>query len=91
MVGEACRQISDSDSSTLQNVLFTSALVVQEGSSDVEMMTSLRPSKLTNTRDSAWFDFAISSFRLKRDMGDELFGTSKSGREIPPTARAAPI
>ena len=61
MVGEACRQLSDIEDFTLQNVLIKAALVVKEGST-VEIMTSVRPSRLTDFLNSAWFDFTICSF-----------------------------
>ena len=61
MAGEACRQLSNTDDFTVQNVLIKNALVVREGAT-VEIMTTLRPSRLTDSLDSEWYDFAISSF-----------------------------
>lgn len=61
MAGEACRQLSTAEGFTLQNVLITNALVVKDGAA-VEIMTTARPSRLTDFLDSEWFDFTISSF-----------------------------
>lgn len=45
---------------TLRNVVVHSALVVSEGK-PVEILTTLRPVRLTNTLNSAWWEFSIVS------------------------------
>lgn len=61
MVGEAIRQISMDDYSfELRNVIASTALVLSEAK-PVEIITSLRKHKLTNTLDSQWFEFTIAS------------------------------
>ncbi|KAF5970834.1 fumonisin cluster-polyketide synthase [Fusarium bulbicola] len=61
MAVEAVRQVAgspDIEGFTFKSVVVQSALVLTE-SKPVEMITSLRPVKLTNTLDSAWWDFCI--------------------------------
>lgn len=61
MAGEASRQLSSTEDFTLQNVLIKNALVMREGAT-TEIMTTLRPYRLTDSLDSEWYDFTISSF-----------------------------
>ena len=61
MAGEAIRQISGSDAYFLRNLIVKSALVLQEEET-VEIITTMKPYRLTNSLDSKWYDFAISSF-----------------------------
>jgi acyl transferase domain-containing protein len=62
MVGEAVSQISGNRDYTVRNVTINiaSPLVVR-GNESLELITSLRPYKLTTTAESAWFDFSIIS------------------------------
>jgi hypothetical protein len=61
MVGEASRQLSGIRDYTVQNALIKTALVLKEGS-PIEIITSLRPHPLTDSLDSVWYDFSISSY-----------------------------
>jgi len=62
MAGEAVRQIGfDEISFSMRHTVVGTALVLREGE-DTEIMTSLRPVHLTDTLDSAWFEFTISSY-----------------------------
>jgi SAM-dependent methyltransferase len=61
MTGEATRQLSGISDYTMQNILISTALVMKEGET-IEIVTSLRPSRLTDSLDSLWYDFSISSF-----------------------------
>ena len=61
MAGEAIRQVTTTEDFTLRQVAIQTALVLQD-SKAVEMMTSLRPLRLTNALDSVWYEFSISSF-----------------------------
>ncbi|KAG7414885.1 Highly reducing polyketide synthase FUM1 [Fusarium oxysporum f. sp. raphani] len=61
MAVEAVRQVAGSletEGFTLKSVVVQSALVITE-SKPVEMLTSLRRVRLTNTLDSAWWEFCI--------------------------------
>ena len=61
MAGECIRQMSGvADGYSLRRVVTHSALVLTD-SKPVEMITALRPHRLTDSLDSAWFDFTISS------------------------------
>ena len=61
MAGECIRQISGvADGYSLRHVIIHSALVLTD-SKPVEMITALRPHRLTDSLDSPWFDFTISS------------------------------
>ena len=61
MVGEAVRQISGVDDYSLRNMVIKTGLVLQD-SHDAEIITSLRPVRLTATLDSTWYEFSISSY-----------------------------
>ncbi|TVY20219.1 Highly reducing polyketide synthase FUM1 [Lachnellula arida] len=61
MVGEAIRQLTASEDYTVRNVTLTAAMVLED-SKDTEVMTSLRPSRLTVALDSAWYDFTVTSY-----------------------------
>lgn len=62
MMGEAIRQISGSDAYTIRNLMVKSALVLPDIET-TEMMTSLRPSRVTEHVSSPhWFDISISTF-----------------------------
>ena len=61
MAGEAIRQITDVDDFTLRHVVIKTALMLQDPKG-LEVMTSLRPVRLTTALDSIWHDFSISSF-----------------------------
>lgn len=61
MAGEAVRQITELDETfRLRHVIVRMACVVSEGR-PIEMITTLRPCRLTDTRDSKWWEFSIAS------------------------------
>ncbi|KAH8805416.1 hypothetical protein F5884DRAFT_846143 [Xylogone sp. PMI_703] len=61
MAAEAIRQITGvQDGVSLRKVVVTTALVVNEGA-PTEFITSLRPHRLTDSLDSQWWEFTISS------------------------------
>ncbi|RYP54562.1 hypothetical protein DL768_000622 [Monosporascus sp. mg162] len=62
MVGEAARQISGLPDYTCREVNITNALVLHKGE-ETEVITVLKATRLTNSLDSSWHDFEISSFR----------------------------
>lgn len=61
MAGECIRQMTGvTDGYSLRHVIAHSPLVLTD-SKPVEMITALRPHRLTDSLDSSWFDFTISS------------------------------
>lgn len=61
MVGEAVRQITGIEEAyALRHVLVSSALLLTEGH-PTEIVTSFRPYRLTDSLDSSWWEFTISS------------------------------
>lgn len=61
MAGEAVRQLSAEDEDfSLRRVVVKNALVLQE-SARMEMMTNLRPMRLTDSLNSTWYEFSIAS------------------------------
>ena len=62
MAGEAVSQLSGASDYTVRNVTIidTSPLIIQPGES-LEIITSLRPHRLTTTVESVWYDFSILS------------------------------
>jgi acyl transferase domain-containing protein len=60
MAGEAIRQLSGSSDYTARRINITAALVLH-GGKPVEIITNLRPVRLTTSLDSSWYDFTISS------------------------------
>lgn len=62
IVGEAIRQVSESqDSYTLRRVVLSSALVLSDAT-PTEVVTTFRPVRLTDSLDSQWWDFTIASY-----------------------------
>ncbi|RYP07500.1 hypothetical protein DL765_009144 [Monosporascus sp. GIB2] len=63
MVGEAIRQVSGRDTTgfTLRQVDISAALVLQS-SEAAEVVTHLRPVRLTTSLDSDWYEFSIVSY-----------------------------
>ncbi|KAJ5783184.1 hypothetical protein N7457_004958 [Penicillium paradoxum] len=61
MIGEAVRQVTGVEEGfKLRNVIVSTALVLNEGP-PVEIMTTLRRHRLTDSLDSEWWEFAIAS------------------------------
>ncbi|KAI9037118.1 lovastatin diketide synthase LovF [Aspergillus affinis] len=62
MVGEAIQQISGTPEYSVKNVFMRNALVLKETNTEAaEIITSLRPTKLTDHLDSQWYDFSITA------------------------------
>lgn len=61
MIGEAIRQMTGSEVYTIQNLIINAAMVLQE-SGTIEVITTMKPARLTDSANSSWFDFSISSF-----------------------------
>ncbi|KND94632.1 Lovastatin diketide synthase LovF [Tolypocladium ophioglossoides CBS 100239] len=61
MIGEAVRQVTGAEEAfKLRNVVVSTALVLNEGK-PVEIMTTLRRHRLTDSLDSEWWEFTIAS------------------------------
>ncbi|KAH0559951.1 hypothetical protein GP486_003526 [Trichoglossum hirsutum] len=88
MAGEAVRQLTGSSDYTVRHTVIKTALVLHE-SEGTEMMTSLRPARLTDSLDSVWYDFTIMSYNgtswIKRCVGQVRAGPAHaivdSGRD----------
>lgn len=62
MAGEAVRQLTGfEDSYALRHVVLSKALVMQEGN-ETEVVTNLRPQRLTDSANSQWWEFTIASY-----------------------------
>ncbi|KAI1379651.1 fatty acid synthase S-acetyltransferase [Hypoxylon crocopeplum] len=62
IAGEAVRQISEENEGfSIRNIIVSMALVLAEGK-PTEMMTTFRPHRLTNSLNSSWWEFTVSSF-----------------------------
>ncbi|KFZ17687.1 hypothetical protein V501_01603 [Pseudogymnoascus sp. VKM F-4519 (FW-2642)] len=61
IVAEALRQLTQTEDFTFRDIVVMTALVLHEDN-DAELMTSLKPMRLTKTLDSSWYDFAVSSY-----------------------------
>ncbi|GAT19497.1 fatty acid synthase S-acetyltransferase [Aspergillus luchuensis] len=61
IVGEAMRRITSIPQYTVHRLHMNNALLLQAGT-PVELITNLRPAKITSVSDSAAFEFTISSF-----------------------------
>lgn len=78
MAGEAIRQLTGSTDFSVRRVHFNQAFVLQQGE-PVEVITHLRPVRLTNSLDSAWHDFSVSSLNgsswIKHSFGQVRAGS----------------
>ena len=85
MAGEAIRQITQIHDFTVRQVVIGAAMVLNEGKT-TEIMTHLRPVRLTDTLDSSWYGFAISSHNgtswIKHCVG-QVRGGSEYQRTTP--------
>ncbi|EMD88582.1 hypothetical protein COCC4DRAFT_154765 [Bipolaris maydis ATCC 48331] len=62
MAGEAIRQLTGIEEAySLSHMVLSQALMLQEGV-DTEIVTNLRPIRLTDTADSQWWEFSIASY-----------------------------
>jgi SAM-dependent methyltransferase len=83
MAGEAVRRVTGSSDYSLRNVFIRSALIIEDS---VEIMTSLRPEKLTDHVDSLWFDFTISTFqngKWKKHIVGQVRGGAEQEYGVP--------
>jgi len=81
MIGEAIRQLFGSAEYTLRRVAITTALVLSEDVS-LEIVTNLRPLRLTTSLDSEWYEFSLSSLS-GHTWTKHITGQVKSGAKFP--------
>ncbi|KAI8626510.1 hypothetical protein F5Y19DRAFT_466325 [Xylariaceae sp. FL1651] len=78
MAGEAMRQVSGAKDVALRQITIASALIL--GPHPTETILSLRPHKLTNSLDSSWHEFTISSYDVtSNSWAKHCFGLVKAG------------
>lgn len=65
MVGEAIRQVTGFTSFSISQLFMQSPMILQEGT-PTEIVTNLRPLKLTDSLDSSWYEFTVSAFDGKQ-------------------------
>ncbi|KAI1388535.1 putative polyketide synthase [Hypoxylon trugodes] len=62
LAGEAIRQLTEiEDGFSIRNIKVTMALVLSEGK-PTEMLTSFRPHRLTDSLNSPWWEFTVTSY-----------------------------
>lgn len=83
MAGEAVRQVSGSTDFTVREVNIINALVLHDQQAK-EVMTHLKPSRLTTSLDSSWYDFEISSLDGDR-WTKHAIGQVRGGSNYGPT------
>ena len=95
MAGEAIRQVTGSEQYTIRNLYMKTPLVLR-GPESAELLTSLRPVRLTDTADSTWFEVTIMAYQneswKKHCVGQVRAGTSGFylPRETNPYPRSLP-
>lgn len=88
MAGEAIRQIAGIDQTfRLRHIIVSTALVIAEGK-PTEMITTLRPHRLTDTLNSKWWEFVIASHNghtwTKHCTGEVMAQAEPLGRSSNP-------
>lgn len=83
MMGEAIRQVLGTEAYQLRNLMVKSALMIAEGA-DVELMTTMRPYRLTELTNSSWHEISISSFN-GTSWEENCVAQGKSGDDVPDT------
>lgn len=86
---EATRQITESTEFSLKNIHLKNGLLLQP-TSDVELLTSFRPVRLTNSIDSIWFEFTICSYNGGRWTKHCVGQTRPGADHQPPTKTIHP-
>ena len=80
MACEAARQVSGAETFSLSHVDIHTALVLQE-TQTVELVTTLKPVRLTSTLDSEWFELTVSSYDGKTWV-KHVAGTIRPGTDV---------
>ncbi|PHH89840.1 hypothetical protein CDD83_5136 [Cordyceps sp. RAO-2017] len=79
MMGEAIRQTTGSESYTLRNMVVKAALMF-EASETVELMTRMKPVRLTDSANSSWSDLSIMALR-KGTWAEHCVAQGKAGQQ----------
>lgn len=83
MAAEAMRQLSGAEDVALRQITIASALIL--GPEPIETILSVRPHKLTNSLDSSWYEFSISSYdETSNSWAKHCFGFVRAGSSNPP-------
>ncbi|KAI1416673.1 hypothetical protein F5Y13DRAFT_205511 [Hypoxylon sp. FL1857] len=83
MAAEAIRQISNAQDVAFRQVTVASAMIL--GPDTTETILSMHPHRLTNSLDSAWYDFTISSYDdASKSWTKHCFGLVRAGSDQPP-------
>ncbi|KAJ6008477.1 Acyl transferase/acyl hydrolase/lysophospholipase [Penicillium herquei] len=78
MIGEALRQLNGSQNGfKLRKTVISTALILQDNGSPVEIMTTLRRNRLTIAADSDWWEFTIAAHNGS-NWTKHCFGEAKS-------------
>lgn len=80
MACEAVRQLSGAEAFSLSHVDIQTALVLQE-TQTVEMITALKPVRLTSTLDSEWYEFSVLSYDGKTWV-KHVAGSIRPGTDV---------
>lgn len=90
MAGEAIFQLTDVRDYTIKNLELNKALVLYNDKS-IEIVTSLRPQRLTSSLDSDWYEFSIVSYDGAA-WNKHCVGLVRAGRASPnPPRRSQPL
>ncbi|KAI3392455.1 hypothetical protein diail_5699 [Diaporthe ilicicola] len=81
MAGEAIYQVTNIRDYTIRNMELNKAMVLHNDKS-TEVITSLRPQRLTSTSDSDWFEFELVSYD-GASWNKHCSGLVRSGRASP--------
>ncbi|OTA94899.1 hypothetical protein M434DRAFT_70407 [Hypoxylon sp. CO27-5] len=80
IAAEATRQLSGAQDVTFRQVTIASALIL--GIETIETIISMHPHKLTNSLDSSWYDFTISSYDERSNSWTKhCFGLVRAGSD----------
>ncbi|KAI1125318.1 acyl transferase domain-containing protein [Nemania abortiva] len=80
MAAEAMKQLSGTQDVSLSQVTIASALIL--GPEPTETILSMRPHKLTNSLDSPWYEFTISSCdETSNSWSKHCFGLIRAGSD----------
>ncbi|KAL4863599.1 hypothetical protein BDV12DRAFT_206352 [Aspergillus spectabilis] len=86
MAGEAARQLSpDTPDYSIKNMVIKSPLLMKE-SADYELITTLKPVKVTDLLESEWFSFTIVSYD-STSWTKHCHGQVRGGSDHPPRSR----
>jgi len=88
MAGEALRQVTEAEDFTVRNLTVKAAMILHEHIS-TEIVSSLRPYRLTNSLDSTWYEFVVYSHNGS-NWTKHCAGQVKQGRAGSKAVSAAP-